>query len=130
MIEIGHTATVTQVVTDANTAHTMGSGSLAVYATPSMVALMEQAACVAVEGLLEPGQTTVGIKVDIEHLAPSPVGETITATATIDAISGKKIELLVVAHDSNGRIGQGVHHRVIVSVDKFMSKLTTQPAGN
>ena len=124
MIQIGHTHTETQVVTDALTAKTMGSGSLDVFATPAMVALMEKAACGAVAKILTPEQTTVGIKIDVEHLAPSGLGETITATATVDAIAGKQIELLVVAHDSRGRIGQGMHQRVIVSIEKFMSKVS------
>lgn len=122
MIEIGHSHTETQVVTEQLTARTMGSGSLDVYATPAMVALMEKAACGVVEKLLTDGQTTVGIKIDVEHLAPSVLGETISATATVDTISGKKIELLVVAHDSRGRIGQGMHQRIIVNAEKFMVK--------
>jgi predicted thioesterase len=122
-ISVGQTATATASVTVQNTAKAVGSGSLDVFATPMMVALMERAACECLADALEPGRASVGISVDIAHTAASPIGADITATATVAVIDGRKIEFEVAASDAKGEIGRGKHTRVIVDVERFMAKV-------
>jgi predicted thioesterase len=122
-IFIGKTATATATVTEKNTERAVGSGSLDVFATPMMVALMERAACECLAEALEPRQTSVGTSVDIEHIAASPLGAVITATAMVADIDGRKIEFEVAANDSKGEIGYGKHTRVIVDGERFMEKV-------
>ena len=109
-------------VDDTNTAVTMGSGSLKVFATPAMIALIEKAACTALEGQLEDGQTTVGTKLDISHDAATPEGLTVTATAEITGVSGREISYHVTAEDGVGVIGSGTHKRFLVDADRFLNK--------
>jgi predicted thioesterase len=121
-ISVGQTAMATTTVTGQSTARAVGSGSLDVFATPMMVALMERAACECLAGALEPGRTSVGTSIVIEHTAASPIGADITATATVVGIDGRKIEFEVTANDSKGEIGHGKHTRVIVDGERFMAK--------
>ena len=103
-------------------AKTMGSGSLDVFATPSMVALMEEAACNALAGL-SAGETTVGTRIDTSHLAATVFGATVTAEATVTAVEGKKLDFTVEAKDSTGKtIGKGAHTRFVVESEKFMAR--------
>jgi predicted thioesterase len=122
-IKLGGTADASVVVTGSNTAATMGSGSLPVFATPSMIALMEQAACQCLAGCLEPGQTSVGTQISAAHTAASPVGAEITAMATIGAVFGRRIEFTVMARSGDTEIGSGKHTRVIVDEAKFMARI-------
>ena len=110
-------------VTDAVTAIAMGSGDMAVLATPAMMALMENAAMLAVADHLPEGSTTVGGHISTSHLKPSKVGETVTATATVTRVEGKKIEFKVEAHCGDTLLGEGTHLRFIVDREKFMSRL-------
>lgn len=110
-------------VTDAVTAIAMGSGDMAVLATPAMMALMENAAMLAVADHLPEGCTTVGGHISASHLKPSKVGETVTATATVTRVEGKKIEFKVEAHCGDALLGEGTHLRFIVDREKFMSRL-------
>ncbi len=123
---IDRSASVTTIVTEHNTAKALGSGSLDVFATPMMIALMERAACECLADTLEPGQTSVGISVDIEHTAASPLGAKITAIATIARIDGRKIEFDVSANDASGEIGRGTHERFIIDKERFMAKVRTK----
>ena len=84
-------ATVTESVNELNTASAVGSGSLAVYATPAMVALMEKAACKAIEPLLNEGETTVGTNININHVAATPIGMNVSATAELVSQEGRKL---------------------------------------
>ena len=118
---ITKTGTATTTVNDRNTAQAVGSGNLPVFSTPMMVALMEQAACAALEGELDQGMATVGTKIDVEHLAATVSGQ-ITATATVTAVDGRRIDFELTASDSAGEIGRGVHSRFCVNVEKFMAK--------
>jgi len=120
---IGKTAEARTIVTAENTAQAVGSGSLPVFATPMMVALMEQAACACLADSMEPGQTSVGISVHVEHTSASVIGAEITATATIAAVSKRSIEFRVSARDHTGEIGSGRHIRVIVDEKRFMAKV-------
>ena len=117
------TKSATVKVTSDNCASSMGSGSLNVFATPAMVALMEQAACKVINPSLSEKETSVGTKLDIVHIKASPIGETIEATATLTSIDGRKLTFEVIAKDSKGIIGKGIHERVIVTTEKFLSKL-------
>ncbi len=121
-ITVGLKGTVKDTVTEANTAKTVGSGSLLVFATPMMVALMEKAACVALEGHLDEGNTTVGTMVNVEHVAATPLGMEVTVTATVTAVDGRKISFAVEAFDEAGLIGKGTHDRFVVGAEKFMAK--------
>lgn len=120
---IGATGFAAIVVADADTAIAAGSGDLPVLATPRMVALMEQAACAALAPALAPGETTVGIHVDVRHRAPSTVGTAVTATARVVSVSGARIELEVSAEQERDGvtepIGTGTHTRVVVDRATF-----------
>lgn len=123
MMEKGLKATATVVVTEQNTARTMGSGDLEVFATPSMVALMENAAMTAVAAALPEGSTTVGSEMNCSHIKPSKLGAKITATAVLKAVEGRKLTFTVGATDEQGIIGEGVHVRFMVDRERFMAKL-------
>lgn len=109
-------------VDDTNTAVAMGSGSLKVFATPAMIALIEKAACKALEGQLEDGQTTVGTKLDVAHIAATPVGMNVTAEAVLTEIDNRRLVFEVVARDEKDIIGKGSHERFIVNAEKFTAK--------
>lgn len=121
-IKIGQKAEVFTKVTSDKLAVAVGSGSLKVFATPSMCALMEEAACAAIAPFLDSGETTVGTALNIEHSSPSPQGVMITAEAEITAINGREITLLVSAFDAVGEIGHGTHRRYVVDAEKFQTK--------
>ena len=116
-----HTSQLT--VDDTVTAIAMGSGNMPVLATPAMMALMENAAMLAVAPHLPEGSTTVGGHISASHIKPTPVGETVTATATVTKVDGKKIEFEVKAHCGDILLGEGSHLRFIVDREKFMSRL-------
>ena len=105
-----------------DTAKEVGSGSLLVYATPCMVALMEGAACEAIAEALKEDQTTVGTALNIEHISATPVGLEVRAEAVVTAVEGKVITFEVKAFDEIGEIGRGTHKRVIVNSQKFLDK--------
>ena len=105
-----------------DTAMEVGSGSLLVYATPCMVALMEGAACEAIQEALSDSQTTVGTELNIQHISATPVGLEVRAEAEVIAVEGKVITFEVKAYDEAGEIGKGTHKRVIVNTQKFLEK--------
>ena len=119
----GASYTSTMRVVAETTADYIGSGDLAVLATPAMCALMENAAMLAVAPHLETEQTTVGTALNIEHLRATKVGEVITATAVLTEINGRELKFNIAARDEVGIIGEGTHTRFIVNRKKFMSKL-------
>lgn len=122
-MEKGLTYTSTLVVSKDHVAAVMGSGDLHVFATPAMVALMENAAMMAVAEHLPEGSTTVGAMMNTSHVKPSPVDESIRATAVLTDVEGRKLTFSVKAEDSKGVIGEAIHVRYIVDREKFMSKL-------
>lgn len=122
-MELGATFTATMRVTPEVTAEYIGSGDLAVFATPAMCALMENAAMMAVAPHLEEGQTTVGTALNIEHCKASKVGELITATAILSEVNGRELKFNIAARDEVGIIGEGTHSRFVVNREKFMAKL-------
>lgn len=119
----GLTGTAETIVRETNTALAMGSGSLHVFATPSMIALMEQAACNAVAACLDEESTSVGTLVNITHNAATGMGQKVTATATLTAVEGRKLVFEITAADEDKQIGKGTHERFIVNKEKFMAKL-------
>ena len=123
MLQVGLKHTSTLVVTDDVTAVKIGSGDMAVLATPAMMALMENAAMLAVADELPEGCTTVGGHIASSHLKPSKVGDTVTATAEVVKVDGKKIEFKVSACSGDMLIGEGSHLRFVVDRERFMSKL-------
>ncbi|HYC46007.1 MAG TPA: thioesterase family protein [Burkholderiales bacterium] len=115
----GLTGTTEIVVGTRDTAPHVGSGKIKVLATPVMVSLMEEAALNAVEGLLPAGHQTVGTRLDITHVAATPVGMRVTAGAEVTAVEGRRIVFRVWADDEAERIGEGVHERIVVDVARF-----------
>jgi fluoroacetyl-CoA thioesterase len=107
------------VVHEENTAQHLGSGNVAVLATPEMVRLMEQAAVAAVDHLLPDGYRTVGVEVHVRHLAATPVGMRIRVQAELVVIEGRKLTFRVEAFDEVERIGEGEHRRVIIDLERF-----------
>lgn len=121
-ITIGMKAEVSTLVEREDTAMEVGSGSLLVYATPCMVALMEGAACEAIQEALGEDKTTVGIELNIQHTSATPVGLEVRAEAEVTAVDGKIITFELRAFDEAGEIGKGTHKRAIVPVQKFLDK--------
>jgi predicted thioesterase len=123
-IALGLTATAATTVDGANTAKAVRSGDLEVFATPMLVALMEEAACACLRGKLDPGQTSVGAAITVSHKAASPKGSTVTATATLQGVFGNRLEFAVSARDDVRPVADGRHTRVIVDEAGFMDKAT------
>ena len=121
-ITVGMKGEVGTLVEREDTAKEVASGSLLVYATPCMVALMEGAACEAIAEALSDTQTTVGTALNIEHVSATPVGLEVRAEATVTEVAGKVITFEVKAFDEAGEIGRGTHKRVIVNSQKFLEK--------
>ena len=124
---IGKIGTAETMLSDKNTAKAVRSGSLDVFSTPMMIALMEQAACEALVGELDADSTTVGVNISVEHKAATVSGK-ITATAKVIGINGRRIDFELAASDESGEIGAGVHSRFIVNVDKFLAKAKERAA--
>ena len=116
-------ASQAMVVERAHVASEIGSGSVEVLATPMMIALMEAAAVEAVQEFLPEGWTTVGTRVNVEHMRPTPLGGVVTAEAIFIKREGRALEFAVSASDSTGVIGQGNHQRHIINLEKFMGGL-------
>lgn len=123
-MKTGLTFTSTVIVSKENIAATMGSGDLEVFATPAMVALMENAAMNAVSGELPEGSTTVGAVMNTTHIKPSALGDKVSATAILKEVEGRKLTFEVKAEDTKGVIGEGIHIRYVVDRAKFMAKLS------
>jgi predicted thioesterase len=123
MLKCGLKYSVAVEVAPQNTALAMGSGDMEVFATPAMVALMENAAMNAVAEFLPDGSATVGTKIDVSHVKASPMGAKITAEAELVAVDGRRLEFKVVAYDEKGVIGEGNHTRFVVDKERFLAKL-------
>lgn len=119
---VGMRARADAVVTNDNAAVTVGSGTLPVFATPCMCALMEEAAWKAIAPELSEGDSSVGTKLSISHVSASPVGIKVWAESQVTAVDGKRIEFKVSAYDEAGLIGEGTHERFIINSDRFLSK--------
>lgn len=121
-IEVGMSADVDLVVGDVDTAVAMRSGDVEVLATPRLIALCEEAAITAVSGGLEGDETTVGMRVQFDHLSPTPVGGRVRAEATLERTEGRRLTFTVSVSDGRGLVGAGKITRVVVLKERFMEK--------
>ncbi len=121
-VEPGLCGTAQLDVVDADTAVVMGSGSVAVLATPRVIALCEEATMAALANRLGPGETSVGMRVEVDHLAPTAVGRHVVAEATLKKVEGRRLTFTVSATDDRGLVAAGKVTRVIVNVDRFLDK--------
>ena len=122
-MQIGKKYTSTMRVEEKHLACNVGSGDLHVFATPMMMALMENAAMLCVADELENGSSTVGGQISSSHIKPTGLGKTVTATAELISAEGRKLKFKVSASDEGGLIGEGEHLRFIIDKEKFMSKV-------
>lgn len=122
-ITVGLTGEASALVEREDTAREVGSGSLLVYATPCMAALMEGAACEALAPVLPPEKTTVGTELSIQHISATPVGLEVRAEAVVTQVEGNVITFQVTAFDEAGKIGEGTHKRVLVDTQRFLDKV-------
>ena len=121
-IPIGHRGEARCLVCAENTAAAVGSGELAVFGTPYMIALMEKAALESVQPLLDAGQGTVGTRLEVTHDAATPLGMEVRALAEVTAVEGRRIVFQVEAFDEAGKIGGGVHERFVIANERFLAK--------
>ncbi len=127
-MQIGDQYEVTGIVTEEATAKSIGSGGLTVFGTPFMTAMMESAAYILLQQELPEGKSSVGTKLDVSHLSPSPVGMRVRATAEVTEISadGRTVVFRVAAYDGAGLIGEGTHRRVIIDTARFMARCNSK----
>ena len=121
-IEVGIKGRAETVVVQENTAAAVGSGLVPVFATPYMIALMENAAVNALTPYMEENQGTVGTRLDVSHDSATPIGMKVWANAAVTAVEGKKITFEVTAFDEAGEIGHGIHERFIIKPERFLAK--------
>lgn len=122
-LKIGMSAEASEFVTEQLTAASVKSGLVSAYATPAMIALMENASVIAIQKFLTKGLTSVGAETNVKHLAPTPVGVRVRARAEVIAIDGRRITFQVEAWDHQEKIGEGTHVRVIVDAARFKAKV-------
>ncbi len=122
-LTIGQQAKVELMVQQKDTAEAFGSGGVKVFATPLMIGLMENAALKAVDPTLPEGFATVGTHLDVKHIAATPIGMKATAIAELIEIDGKRLVFKVEAFDEVEKIGEGLHERYVINMDKFLSKV-------
>ncbi|HUG85426.1 MAG TPA: hotdog domain-containing protein [Euzebya sp.] len=118
-LDTGQSRSVSLIVARTDTAAAMGSGDVDVLATPRVVALVEQAACAVLAGQLDPGTTSVGVRIELDHRRPTRIGATVTATAVLTGVDGRKLDFTVRVHEGEDEVASGVHRRVITSRDTF-----------
>ena len=121
-LDPGLTGKTSAVVADADTARAMGTGEVEVLATPRLIALCEEACCRALAGALDAPQTSVGVRVQLDHLAPVRVGTTVAAEATLERVEGRRLVFAVSAVDSAGLVAAGRMTRVVVDTASFLAK--------
>jgi predicted thioesterase len=122
-LEPGLTGEATTTVVHENTAAFVGAGGVEVFGTPMMIALMENAAWRAVADSLDEGDVTVGTSVNVQHLAATPLGQQVRATAELVEIDGRRLVFKVEAHDEKRKIGEGKHERFIVNLERFLKRI-------
>lgn len=122
MLETGIKGTRTVTVNEDNTAKAMGSGTLDVFATPALIALMEETCWRSVANELEEGSGTVGTLLEIKHTAPTPVGMKVTCESTLTEVDGRRLVFEVIARDAKGVVGEGKHERFVIQNEKFQVK--------
>lgn len=125
-LQPGRVGRASVVVTEDRLAPRIGSGQAPVFASPAMIALMEAAAVACVEDALAPGQETLGIHLDVQHIAATPLGLDVTATAELIERDGRKLVFKVEARDTRELIGRGRHTRIIVDAERFRAKVASK----
>ena len=120
MLETGTSATVAETVAEEQTAGRVGTGDVDVYATPMVLALVERAAVAALKPELDPGTTSVGARVELDHLAPTPPGARVEATATLEEVEGRRLWFSFEVRDPGGVVARGAHLRVLVAPGPFL----------
>lgn len=128
MLTIGIKGQAEVLVTEDITARNVGSGTVAVLATPMMIALMEKTCLQSVRPFLEEGQDTVGTRVDVTHSAATPVGMTVRCESELIEIDRRRLVFRVTARDDAGVVGEGMHERFIIDIAKFQAKALTRNA--
>lgn len=123
MIEPGSTASITYTTDNRSTAIALGSGDLPVLATPKVVALVEEAAVAAIAGLVPDGDTTVGAHIEVDHLAPTPIGGTVVTTATVVAVNGRRVDYEATVTEGATLVARATHVRYIVNRETFMDSI-------
>lgn len=123
-LKIGVTGKAEMMVGTRDGAHRVGSGKIAVLATPVMIGLMEEAALSAVEAELPEGMQSLGTQLNVSHVAATPIGMTVTARAELIEVDGRMLTFKVEAHDEVDLIGEGTHTRVVVAEDRFMERVS------
>ena len=118
----GLSSTIQQQIGEAETARRLGSGTVDVLGTPELVRLMEAAAVAALADHLPPEFTTVGVALNIKHIAPTPVGLKVKVRAALTEVQGRRLKFQLIAHDDMEEIGRGTHERVLVEVDSFLAR--------
>jgi fluoroacetyl-CoA thioesterase len=121
-LEPGLTGTATLVVGEGDTAEKMASGTVPVLATPRLIALCDEAACRALDGIFDSSKTSVGVRVQFDHLAPVRPGSEVKAEAVLERVEGKRLTFTVCATDAAGLVGAGRVTRVVVAVDSFLDR--------
>lgn len=122
-VQPGLVGEYSQVVEREHTARHLGSGGVDVLATPEMVRMLERAAVMAVDHLLPDGYRTVGVRIDVTHKAPTPMGMRVTARAELIAVDGRRLTFRVIAQDEREVVGDGIHERAIIALDRFARKI-------
>jgi predicted thioesterase len=125
-LRVGLKGSASLPVTEARLATEVGSGKVPVFASPMLVAVMEAASVACIDKHLPEGHESLGVHLDISHTAPTPLGSTVTATATLEAIDGRKLTFCVNAHDGIESIGSGTHTRVVVDTRRFTERLSAK----
>lgn len=125
-IAVGTVGEASLIVSEEHTAARVGSGHIRVLATPVMINLMEAAALAACDPYLPEGYQSLGTRLDVSHVAATPVGMQVRACATVTAIEGRTVHFKLDAHDAHELVGEGVHERVVVNVAKFDARVTAK----
>lgn len=129
-VTIGMKGQVMTVVSPESTALAVGSGTLPVFATPCLCAMMEKAAWTAIAPALEEGESSVGTMLHISHQSATPVGMVVWAEAEVTAVDGRRVEFTVLARDEAGLIGEGSHERVVVQNARFLDRAARKIKGS
>ena len=126
MLNVGMIGKAQVAVCPENTALSMGSGALEVFATPALVALAEKTCWTSIQEALEPGQGTVGTELNLQHTAPTPLGMTVHCESTLTEINGRSLTFAVKLWDDKGTVGEGTHKRFIIDNDRFQAKANSK----
>jgi predicted thioesterase len=128
-LSIGLRGTALLIVSAEHTAEALGSGNVPVFGTPRLVALVEQAAVNAIGNRLAPGETSVGTRIEISHLAATPIGQEVRAEARLAVVDGRRMTFEVVAYDAQEKIAEGTHDRVVIDEQRFLGRVRRKSRG-